>query len=106
MVISESVASMPRKLRVEYPGAIYHVMSRANGKGNIFVNDAEGELKARAKCDPAKLALAARLRRETTLGLSWMAERLHLGTRKSFSAKLHRWRKANEKETKSAKTIV
>jgi len=28
---------MPRKLRVEYPGAIYHVMSRANGKGQIFL---------------------------------------------------------------------
>ena len=27
---------MPRKLRVEYPGAIDHVMSRANGTGNIF----------------------------------------------------------------------
>jgi hypothetical protein len=23
------------QLRLEYPGAIYHVMSRANGKGNI-----------------------------------------------------------------------
>jgi REP-associated tyrosine transposase len=29
---------MPRKLRVEYPGAMYHVMSRANGKGNIFLD--------------------------------------------------------------------
>jgi putative transposase len=27
---------MPGQLRLEYPGAIYHVMSRANGKGNIF----------------------------------------------------------------------
>src|SRR5260370_998246 len=60
----------------------------------------ERDLKARAKSDPAKLALAARVRRETTLTLGWMAERLHLGTRKSFSAKLHRWRKVRERAPK------
>ena len=27
-----------RKLRIEYAGAIYHVMSRANGKGDVFLN--------------------------------------------------------------------
>lgn len=27
---------MPRKLRVEYPGAVYHVMSRGNQRQNIF----------------------------------------------------------------------
>jgi hypothetical protein len=43
-----------------------------------------------------KLALAARVRRETTLTLPWIAARLPLGTWKSFNAKLHRWRKANE----------
>ena len=32
---------MPRKVRIEYPGAIYHVMSRANGKGNIFETDVD-----------------------------------------------------------------
>ena len=32
---------MPRKLRLEYLGAIYHVMSRANGKGNIFETDVD-----------------------------------------------------------------
>ena len=32
---------MPRKLRVEYPGAIYHAMSRANGKGNIFETEVD-----------------------------------------------------------------
>ena len=30
---------MPRKLRVEYPGAIYHVMSRGDGKGDIFLGN-------------------------------------------------------------------
>ena len=32
---------MPRKPRVEYPGAIYHVKSRADGKGNIFETDVD-----------------------------------------------------------------
>jgi REP element-mobilizing transposase RayT len=32
---------MPRKLRVEYPGAIYHVMSRGNGRQNIFRGDVD-----------------------------------------------------------------
>ena len=56
----------------------------------------EGELLARPKSDPAKLAMAARLRRETTLPLPQIAARLHMGTWKSLSAKLRRWRKANE----------
>ena len=32
---------MPRKLRVEYTGAIYHVMSRGDGKGDIFLDDVD-----------------------------------------------------------------
>jgi REP element-mobilizing transposase RayT len=32
---------MPRKLRLEYPGANYHVMSRANGKGNLLETDVD-----------------------------------------------------------------
>ena len=55
-----------------------------------------GELSARPKSDPAKLAIAARLRRETTLTLSQITARLHTGTWKSLIAKLHRWRKINE----------
>jgi putative transposase len=58
----------------------------------------EGELRDRAKSDPEKLAVAARLRRETTLTLPEIAVRLHLGSWKSFSAKLHRWKKAREIE--------
>jgi hypothetical protein len=54
-----------------------------------------GELK-RERAE-AKLALAARVRRETTQTLGWIANRVHMGTRKSFSAKLHRRRKAQEK---------
>jgi len=172
---------MPRKLRIEYAGAVYHVMSRANGQGDVFLNavdrqdflktlaDAcqkpgfqvaadgaeweplrqgwclgppafkaqllermdgklgehhagdfkreaaeakaeriireelrrlgwkEHDLKERAKSDPAKLVLAARVRRETTMTMRWLAVRLPLGSWKSFAAKLHRWKNIHEK---------
>ena len=32
---------MPRKLRLEYPGAIYHVMSRGDRREDIFKDDVD-----------------------------------------------------------------
>src|SRR5438876_7186334 len=32
---------MPRTLRVQYPGAIYHVMNRGDRREDIFVNDVD-----------------------------------------------------------------
>ncbi|MGC8684706.1 MAG: hypothetical protein ACP5QW_03905 [bacterium] len=32
---------MARQLRIAFPGAIYHVMSRGNEKGHIFRKDAD-----------------------------------------------------------------
>ena len=32
---------MPRQLRVEYPGALYHVMSRGDRKKDIYLNDVD-----------------------------------------------------------------
>ncbi len=32
---------MPRTMRVEYPGAIYHVMSRGDRREDIFVDDVD-----------------------------------------------------------------
>jgi hypothetical protein len=67
----------------------------------------ESQLRERRKSDAAKLALAARLRRETTLTVAWIAHRLHLGTRKSAAVKLHRWSKQVHKvEPGTAKTMV
>ena len=211
---------MPRRLRVEYPGAIYHVMSRANGKGNIFEGNVdrhdfiktlaetcektgfqahayclmsnhfhlvvetpngnlvagmrwflpaaheegrepedwkairrgwclgtpefkaelmeriagklrehpsgamqaesaaaraekiifaelkrqqwtERDLREQPKSTSGKLAIAARLKRETTLTLPAIAKRLDLGSWKSASSKIHHWRKSNEVDQKS-----
>jgi hypothetical protein len=36
-------AAMPRKLRIQYPGALYHVMNRGDRRENIFRDDADRE---------------------------------------------------------------
>ena len=51
----------------------------------------ESDLASRRKSDPAKLALAARLRQETTLPIKAIAARAHLRTSKSANARLHQW---------------
>jgi REP element-mobilizing transposase RayT len=55
----------------------------------------EADLGRRAKTDAAKVALAARLRRETTMTIGEIARRLRMGTRNTLSAKLHQWRRAH-----------
>ena len=55
----------------------------------------EKRLQARPKGDPEKLALAARLRAETTMTVGWIAERLGMGTRGHLNHLLYRQRKAN-----------
>ena len=51
------------------------------------------ELTQRHKSDPAKLALAAQLRRETTLTIKAIAARLHLGTWKSATTRLQQYKR-------------
>ncbi len=124
---------MARKLRIQYPGAIYHVMNRGDHQERIFCGDddrqvflaslAEGcgksgwqqrgkwhygaelcesaeakaerliaealhvgglrreQLASWRKGHPFKVALAAKLRAETTVSVSWIAQRLAMGTR-------------------------
>ena len=47
------------------------------------------DLVRRPKNDPAKLAIAVRLRRETTLTIKAIAARVHLGTYNTANARLH-----------------
>jgi putative transposase len=51
----------------------------------------QGDLVAQQRSHPVKLALAARLRRETTLSVKQIAERLHLGKPKGARANLHKF---------------
>jgi len=62
------------------------------------------DLVAPRKSDPAKLALAARLRRETTLSRKAIAALAHLGSSKSANTRLHEWmRRDNEANAKKRK---
>ena len=160
---------MPRTMRVQYQGAIYHVMDRGDRQENIFVDDVdrqsrrrgiktlaeacqktgwqvhayclirqkilelmdgklgenhsgelhretagqkanriiseemsplgwkETDLARRLKNDPGKLAIAARVRRETTLPIKWIAARVQLDSSKSVKSMLHYWMHAHEK---------
>jgi putative transposase len=56
----------------------------------------EGELGRRAKSDPGKLGLAAKLRQETTLTIGQIAGRLHMGTRNTLSTNLQTRKRTNE----------
>src|SRR5436190_10497368 len=47
------------------------------------------DLTATRKGDPKKLKIALRLRRETTMTLSWIANRLHMGTKTHLSHLLY-----------------
>ena len=102
---------MPRQVRIEYPGAIYHVMSRGNRCQDIYLSDVdrhdflktfaeacektqeelhrlgwqEADLLSHRKRDPRKVQIAVRLRQQTTLTVKQIAARLHLGTPASTS---------------------
>ena len=53
----------------------------------------EADLLSQRKNAPGKLEMAARLRRETTLPVKWIAARVHLGTSKGANRNLHHWMK-------------
>jgi len=115
---------MPRRLRAGYPGAIYLVMSRANGKGSIFETDVDrraeaGDCGGQGRRHYPREARTPGLERGPTVPTSqkrprqaghggavapcndavaaaWIAARLHTGTWESLSATLYRRRRANE----------
>ena len=62
----------------------------------------ENDLSARRRGDPEKLAIAAWLRRETTLPVKTIAARVHLGTSKSANARLHQWMRTANIEPQEA----
>ena len=57
----------------------------------------EKALKTRPKGDPVKVALAVRLRAETTTTVGWIAKRLEMGTRGYLNHLLYRQRKSSRK---------
>ena len=69
---------MARKLRLEFPGACYHVISRGNYRADVFATEG------------AKVAIALRLKETTQAGNRWLTERLHMGRPEAVSAHVHR----------------
>ncbi|MHB8519444.1 MAG: hypothetical protein ACYDH9_01680 [Limisphaerales bacterium] len=57
----------------------------------------EAELRTRSKGDAEKVAVAARLRAETTMTVGWIAERLGMGSRGYLNQPLYRRRKSGGK---------
>ena len=63
---------MTRKLRVQYPGAIYHVMNRGNHRENIFLDDED------RACFLSTLAEACRKTEWGVLAYCCMPHHFHL----------------------------
>jgi REP element-mobilizing transposase RayT len=89
------------ELGPEHTGIIGRQANQAGAEGIIAAELGklgwkEADLSQGAKVGPGKLALAARLRRETTLTIQQIADRLRMGSRKSVGPKLHAWSKSNE----------
>ena len=47
----------------------------------------EKDLKELGKCDPEKVAMAARLRQETTMTIGWIADRLSVGVPSTLNSR-------------------
>ena len=108
---------MARKVRLEYGGAIYLLMSRGDRREPIFKDDIDRRRfleplaetclntgwEVHVYCrmsnlyDPVKLRLAARLRRETPMTLKWIAARLRARTWKNPNRRLYEYRESKEK---------
>ena len=91
----EALARMEGSLGGHHAGELHQEVARAKAE-RIVAEELqrhgwqEQDLVTRRKNDPAKLEIAARLRRETTLSLKAIATRVRLGTSKTANAKLHK----------------
>ena len=109
---------MARKLRIQYPGAIYHVMNRGDRRDPIFKDDQDytaflatlGEACAKAHWQVHAYCLMRnhfhRVLETPNANLvagmaghrnpvKWIAARVRLGTSKSANKNLHQWLQAH-----------
>jgi len=87
---------MEGKLGDNHPGELNRESGQAKAdriiqEGLSGLGWNRNDLLVRRKSDPAKLALAARLRKETTLAIKEIADHLHLGKPKGAKSNLHKW---------------
>ena len=92
----ELLEKMDGQLGEHHSGALRQ--EHADAKGERIIGEelkrlgwTESDLARHRKSDPDKLAMAARLRKETTLSIKQIAARVVLGSSKSANANLHRW---------------
>ncbi len=91
------LAQMEDKLGDNHSGELKHLTAEAKAERIIAeelhrLGWTQSDLALRLKGDPAKLAIASRLRSETILPITWIARRLHLGSAKSARPRLRTWR--------------
>jgi len=94
-VRQEQLARMEGKLGEHHAGELRRETTEAKGERIIAeelqrLGWREGDLATRRKNDPGKMAIAVRLRRETTLSIRAIAGRVHLGTPNTANARLHK----------------
>ena len=92
----ECLERMEGKVGENHPGQTRFETAQAKGERLIAeelarLNWTEQDLAARPKSDRLKLALAARLRQQTTLTVKQVAKRLHLGQPKGARTNLHKF---------------
>lgn len=92
----EMIGKMEGKLGRNHAGELHRESAEAKAERIMAEELArlgwdKAQLKNRRKSDPAKLAIATRLRRETTLPIREIAARVQLGSSKSANARLHEW---------------
>lgn len=98
----ELLAQMSERLGVEHYGAERAETEAAQAE-RIIADELKRrawkatELEIRPKGDAEKVAVAARLRAETTMTAGWIAERLGMGTRGYLNHLLYRRRKSSGK---------
>ena len=85
---------MDGKLGENHSGELHR--ETAEQKANRIVSEelsrrgwTESDLAAGRRSDPGKLAIAARLRKETTLPIKWIAARVQIGTAKGAKSVLY-----------------
>ena len=104
----ELLESMEGKLGQHHSGELRRESAEAKAE-RIMAGElkrlgwTEAELAARRKSDPLKLAIAARLRKETTLSLKAIAKRVQLGTAKGANTNWHKWMRSQAPQ-RQAKT--
>jgi putative transposase len=100
---------MEGQLGEHHSGQLRHESAQAKGERIIGeelkrLKWQDKDLQEHPKTDAAKLAVAVRLRRETTLTIREIAERLHLGSWKSLNNRLYLAGKARQKGSKRPRT--